>query len=220
MGRPVLAIGGVAMIGAGVAIALGWWWPSSAHEDRQVTVQVSSVQLDIVSAEAHVRAADVSTTTVRQEFRYHGGKPSDAFRVEGGKLVLTGCGHNCSVDYEVVVPRGTTLSGTSTSGDINAEGLASTDVSSTSGEIHITDAAGPVRAHASSGDITVAERTAADVQAETSSGNVHVTVPSASFRVVCDTTSGDQRIDIPTDPAGAHLLDLRATSGDVSVSPA
>lgn len=220
MGRPALAIGGIALIGAGVAIAVGWWWPTSAREDRQVTVQVSSVQLDVRSDDVHVRAEDVATTTVHQEFRYHGGKPADAFHVEGGRLVLTGCGSDCSVDYDIVVPRGTTMSGHSTSGDVTVEGLAATDVTTTSGEIHLLDAAGTVQAQASSGDVTVVARVASDVHVETTSGDVQVTVPNDHYRVRIDTSSGDQRIGIPSDPAGTHLLDLQATSGDVSVTPA
>ncbi|HVW40989.1 MAG TPA: DUF4097 family beta strand repeat-containing protein, partial [Amycolatopsis sp.] len=162
---------------------------------------------------------DVGTTTVHQRFHHRGSQPGDAFAVTGTRLELHGCGHNCTVDYDVVVPRGTTVTGEAASGDITAQGLAATDITTRSGEVRVDDAAGPVTVHANSGDITVALALAADVRADANSGDVRVTVPRDRYQVRVETDSGDQDVNIASDPAGTHVLDLRANSGDVKVEP-
>jgi hypothetical protein len=220
MARPLLAIGGIALIGIGAAIGLGWWWPTSAQEDRQVTQRIDTVSLDTNSGDVHIRADNVATTTVHQRFHYNGSRPNDAFRVTGGRLELTGCGHNCSVDYDVVVPRGATVTGTASSGDVTVDAASSIDVTANSGEVRVRDGAGPVKVQANSGDVSVALAAPQDVQVEANSGDVHVVVPQDRYRVQAQTESGEQKINISTDPAAPHLLDLHANSGDVTINPA
>ena len=223
MGRTALAIGGIALIAVGAAVGFGWstgfGWPSTSTVDRHVAQRIDAVALDVGSGDVHVRAGDVSTTTVHQRFRYSGSHPGDAFTITGTRLELAGCGHDCTVDYDVVVPRGTTMSGQANSGDITAQGLAATDITTRSGEVHVDDAAGPVTVHANSGDITVTLTLPADVRADAKSGDVTVTVPPDRYRVQIETDSGDQDVNIASDPAGTHVLDLRANSGDVKVGP-
>lgn len=220
MGRPALAIGGVALIGAGVAVAAGWWWPTTAEENHQVDQRIESVRLDADAGDIRITAGDVTTASVHERFHYSGSRPDPAYQVEGDQLVLADCGHDCTVDYEVVVPRGTSVTGSAKSGDVDLEGLAVTDVTSNSGELRVREAVGPVKAHGNSGDITVELATPQDVQAAANSGSVTVTVPVDRYRVQARTNSGEQNIDIATDPAGPYLLDLEANSGDVKVTSA
>lgn len=220
MGRPALAIGGLALIGAGVAIGFNWWSPSTAESDHQVAWSVSSVRLDVNSGDVRVTASDVTTTSVHERFHYRHGRPDQAYRLDGAQLVLAGCGDDCTVDYEVVVPRGSTVSGSARSGDLQLGGVVGTDVTSNSGDVRVTEATGPVKVHANSGDIEVSLASPQDVDADANSGNVTVTVPNDRYRVDVRTRSGDQDVAIPTDPTAAHVLDLQANSGDVRVEPA
>ncbi|GAB2978211.1 DUF4097 domain-containing protein [Amycolatopsis acidiphila] len=217
MGRTALAIGGLVLISAGIAIGVGWWWPSTAEADHQVAGPVAGVRLDTASGDVRITARDVGTTSIHERFHYNGSRPDAAYRLDGTQLVLAGCGHDCIVDYEVVVPRGATVSGSSKSGDLLLEGVLGTDVTSNSGNVRVEDAAGPVRAHANSGDIEIGLASPQDVHADANSGDVTLTVPSDRYRVQARTNSGDQEIDVATDPAGPHLLDLEANSGDVKV---
>ncbi|HKS45621.1 MAG TPA: DUF4097 family beta strand repeat-containing protein [Amycolatopsis sp.] len=202
MGRPVLAIGGIALIGTGIAIGLGWGWPSTAEANTRITQQIHTVRFDVDSSDVTVRTEDVSATVVRQRLSYHlRSRPDDAFQVDGDQLVLTECGHNCSAQFEVVVPRGTAVTGAVTSGKIELEAPGTVDVRATSGEIDITLEAPQ------------------DVRATATSGEINLTVPNDRYRVAGDTGSGDRRIDVATDPAAPHLLDLNSTSGDVTVRP-
>ncbi|MBB2932981.1 DUF4097 and DUF4098 domain-containing protein YvlB, partial [Amycolatopsis bartoniae] len=159
-------------------------------------------------------------TSVHERYHYSGSRPGPAYRLEGGQLVLGGCGHDCTVDYEVIVPRNTKVGGTSRSGDVLLDGVAGADVSTNSGDLRVLAPAGPVHADANSGDIDITLASPQDVKADANSGDVRVVAPGNGYRVVAHADSGDERIFIPTDPAGPHLLDLQADSGDVEVRSA
>ncbi|NIH86553.1 DUF4097 family beta strand repeat-containing protein [Amycolatopsis granulosa] len=223
MGKPALAIGGVALIVVGAGIALGWnWWPNSARAEASadVTQPVSVVQIDNDSGDVRVRIEDTATTSVHQTYHYRGDRPGDAFTVDGGRLRLDGCGRDCTVDYDIVAPRGTTVNGEVRSGDLTVYGAASADLRTSSGDIEVRDVTGPVTTNAKSGDIEVRLSVPQDVRAETASGDVRVVVPRDRYRVSGNTMSGDRHIDVAQDPAAQHVLEVSSTSGDVSVAQA
>src|SRR5439155_14587151 len=118
---------------------------------------------------------------------------------DGPQLVLNSCDGHCSVDYEVTVPRGTTVVGTATSGNIKLTNTGAVDVRTTSGNVDV-DLSNP-----------------ADVHAKATSGNIEVTVPNKGYRIQGGTSGGDRKIDISDDPAATHVLDLTTTGGDVEV---
>ncbi|MFI2712836.1 DUF4097 family beta strand repeat-containing protein [Micromonospora sp. NPDC018662] len=126
---------------------------------------------------------------------------------------------------------------TLSSGDLTVSG-ASGEVraSTTSGNIRLAEAAGPVRLRASSGDIE-ARRLASAVDAEATSGNlvveldqpapvrlhatsgnVDLAVPAGRYRVRADAKSGDTDVRVSNDPGASLLLDVTATSGNVTVT--
>lgn len=256
MGRPILALGGIALIGVGVALSFGFFSDSTASAAGLVSTAVHSVRIDQNSGSVNVRVGDVQGATVNQTFHYSFGKPGNAYKLDGDQLVLGDCGWNCRVDYDVVVPAGVTVSGDSSSGDITLSGVASADVSASSGSVDIRNVAGAVTVEASSGDITLdsiakdvkakassgsitgsglggkvdAESSSGqlkltlvdvgDVRAEAHSGDIDVTVPRASYRVLGSSDSGDRNIGVPQDPAAAHVLQLDSNSGDVNVHAA
>jgi len=199
MGRSALAIGGIGLIGAGVAIGLGWWWPSSADAEARITEPIHTVRIDVPSSDVRIRTGDVSVTTVRQRFGYRGTHPGDAFRVEADRLVLTGCGERCSADFDVTVPRGTAVTGQSTSGEIRLEDT------------------GPIDVRATSGDVEITLREPEDVRANVTSGEIRVTVPDVHYQVRGTSSSGERRIEVVDDPGAQRVLELTTTSGDVQV---
>ncbi|MEV0003162.1 DUF4097 family beta strand repeat-containing protein [Micromonospora sp. NPDC050980] len=123
------------------------------------------------------------------------------------------------------------------SGDLTISG-ASGEVraATTSGNIRLVEATGPVRVRAKSGDIEARRLTSA-VDAETTSGNltveldqpvparlhatsgnVDLVVPAGRYRVRADARSGDTDVRVPNDPGASLLLDVSATSGNVTVT--
>jgi hypothetical protein len=85
----------------------------------------------------------------------------------------------------------------------------------------VVDANGAVTAKATSGEVDVIMAVAQPVTAEAGSGNVDVVVPGGSYRVQTHTGSDDPAIQgIVNDPAAKVVLDLHASSGDVTVTAA
>ncbi|MFR9778943.1 DUF4097 family beta strand repeat-containing protein [Micromonospora sp. MS34] len=122
------------------------------------------------------------------------------------------------------------------SGDISVSGArADVRAETSSGNIEVVGAAGAVRLRATSGNID-GRRLAAGVDAEATSGNVTVeldepasarlraasgdielTVPAGRYRVRAHADSGDTELAVPDDPTASLLLDVAATSGNVTI---
>ncbi|PXY34644.1 hypothetical protein BAY59_03755 [Prauserella coralliicola] len=221
MGRAGLAIGGVALIGVGIAFGLGWFWPATAEATATVEQRISRVELAGDSGDVLVRADEsAETTTVRQRFRYRWGEPDEAYEVRDGTLTLSGCGSWCSVDYEVIVPEGTTVSGSVDSGDLTLDGVSDVQVEADSGDFTGTRLRGAVDVSVDSGDVRVTLDEPRDVRLAADSGDVEVTVPDGSYRVLGTTDSGDREIGVTQDPDASTVLDLNTDSGDVTVHAA
>jgi hypothetical protein len=251
----------------------------SSSDDYTVDDGITSVQVDTDGGDVTVRSVEGATaTTVKRILRYNQAarKPDGpTHQVNGGALVLNGCGNGCEVSYEVAVPsKGTTVKGDVGSGDLDVQGLASVEVTLGSGDATLRGIAGAVRIENGSGDVdgsdiggdvigkvssgnftlsgvtgsvTVvnssgnirAERVDGDVSAEAnsgdvvvelakphnvkanaSSGDVTVMVPNAGYRVLVDSDSGEQKVDVQNDPSGQFELNLSAGSGDVVLKAA
>lgn len=202
MGRVALAIGGVALIGAGIAVGLGWWSPGGAgtttEVDHQVSQRIHTVRIDdLSSGDVTIQTGPVTAATVHEKFHHGGTTPGDAYRVDGDQLVLSACGHDCTVDFDVTVPSGTAVTGNRHSGTVRIRDTGPVDVSGTSG------------------DVDVSLTTPEDVRVQVTSGDVRVVVPVDHYRVEGESGSGDRDIQIASDPAASHVLDLSTRSGDV-----
>ncbi|WP_116050108.1 DUF4097 family beta strand repeat-containing protein [Amycolatopsis palatopharyngis] len=232
MGRTGLAIGGVAMIGIGVSFAFGLWSYATAEATDEVG-GVNQVLIDNDSGNVAIRVGDVRSTTVHQRFEYRWGEPDGSISVDEGKLELGDCGSWCSVDYDVVVPEGTEISGTVQSGDLELTGVASAEVDAASGDVTVRQVAGPVRVVTSSGDVRLndiggpvdAELSSGDLTGEGLRGPVDAQVSSGNIRLVmmvpqsvtADASSGDIHLTVPDQP---YRLEGDSDSGDRTIGVA
>lgn len=190
MARPLLALGGIVLVGIGVATAFGWGWGSSFDTTTPLSATIRSVRLDGDSGSVKIRTG--SATSVHQHISYHWrGKPSDAFHIDGDQLVLADCGNNCSADFEVVVPAGIPVTGKLDSGGLDVAGASSVDVQADSGHARVEDVSGAVKLRLDSGSIEL--RNVGEVQLHSDSGSikgdgirgpVDATVSSGSVKLV------------------------------------
>lgn len=142
-----------------------------------------------------------------------------------GSMLLTGVGsadvRANSGDIDI---RGATgkIQAETNSGDILvADGTGPATLRATSGDVTAERMAGAVAATASSGNIDVRLTRPASVTAKASSGNVDVVVPAGPYKVITKSGSGDAHVDgIVEDGKSANLIDLEASSGDISVGAA
>lgn len=226
MARGWLAVGGIAMIGIGAAVAFGWLSSATAEATDQVD-GVSRVRIDNDSGNVSIRAGDVRTTTVRRHFDFRLGEPGKSFSVEGGELVLDDCGWWCSVDYELIVPEDMAINGDVKSGDLLLEGVASAEVDASSGDVTVRDVSGPVRLDVSSGDVHLSgvsgpvdvDASSGDVTGDGLRGQVTVDASSGTIRlemvvpqnVTADASSGDIELTVPDVP---YRVEGETDSGD------
>lgn len=119
-------------------------------------------------------------------------KPSGvAHRVEGNTLVLDGCGRDCEINYEVLVPSaGISVVGDIGSGDVVFEGLAAVEFKTGSGRITARDIAGDVKVKAGSGNFE-GTRIGGTVTADLSSGDIEL--DAVKGKVLAVANSGDIR---------------------------
>lgn len=189
MSRTAKAIGGLLLIGIAVGIATGWIWSSTATATEAVGQRIDKVAIDNDSGNVTVRAGDVTSTQVKQTFSYRFDRPDDtAFDVEGSTLQLNGCGWWCTVDYEVTVPEGTTVTGKVDSGNVALTGVASATVEADSGNITLRDIAGQVTVNVDSGNVALHD-IGGEITLDADSGNVDGT--GLGGAVVANVDSGD-----------------------------
>ncbi len=154
-----------------------------------------------------VTVDDAASVNVRSEagnvvIRRAGGPVNIA--AESGAVELTEIGDTVSVEVE--------------SGDVKLDRVdGSATVRAQSGKVAAMDVGGATDIEVTSGDVDVRLTEAADVKARTESGDVQVIVPLGRYKVTASTDSGDVENAVTADSAGAHSIDLSATSGDVTV---
>ncbi|SFW55514.1 DUF4097 family beta strand repeat-containing protein [Amycolatopsis australiensis] len=210
MARPLLALGGIVLIGVGLATAFGWGWGSDFENTKTLSETIRSVKLEGDSGSVKIRTGS-GPAKVREKVNYHWrSKPGDTFyRVDGDQLVLTDCGNNCSVDFEVVVPSGVPVTGRMDSGGLDVAGVASVDVEADSGHARIEDVAGLVKLRLQSGGIDL--RDVGAVQLHADSGGIK----GIGVRGPVDVTSESGSVEFTL--TEANDVKVRADSGSVDV---
>lgn len=235
MSRTAKALAGVALIAVAVGIATGWIWSSTATATEAVGERIDVVEIDNDSGNVSISAGEVNQTQVKQRFSYRFDNPGNAFEVDDGVLKLKDCGWWCSVDYEVIVPVGTEVSGELDSGNLLLAGVASADVQADSGNITLRNIPGEVKLDIDSGnvegtglggnltanvdsgsaDLQFAEQV--DVTADVDSGDIELTLPDGEYRVEGESDSGERDIQVDQSQNAEHVLELNVDSGNLTV---
>lgn len=107
------------------------------------------------------------------------------------------------------------------SGDLTvADVHGATQLVATSGDIIGTGlGGGSLSVEATSGDVDLTLSKPGSVTVKATSGNINLTVPTGAYNVNASASSGELvQVGIVDDPAAKNVLDVRATSGDVSVT--
>lgn len=122
------------------------------------------------------------------------------------------------VDYTIEVPRGFSVSASTTSGEVRISNIAgNATAAATSGEVDVRAVGGDADVSATSGDVTVAE-IGGNLDLAATSGDV--TIDKVGGRLVLKGTSGDFRVTRAGGDVNAQLssgdFTLEGCSGDVS----
>ncbi|WP_232794357.1 MULTISPECIES: DUF4097 family beta strand repeat-containing protein [Pseudofrankia] len=217
------------------------------RRDEHVTLPASVDRLEVRASSGNLTltaaAGDQAVVDARLSGTVH--PPALKVDIDGHTArVHTDCSWqlllSCDATLRLAVPAGVTVVARSSSGDVRAVGLTgSIDLHTSSGNVvadgcsgtaRLTTSSGDVRAtrlraqtvyaHSSSGDVTVNLTVApTDVEAATSSGDVRVTVPSGSetYDATAHTSSGSDSVRVAADPRSSRRIEVRSSSGDVSI---
>jgi putative adhesin len=247
--RVLAAIIAVVVVGFGITNVIGFFMlrtdqRTTLFQNPVTRVQVSNTDGNIVIRAGTAQRGATVISRRHNSFR----KAAHSEVVNGGVLQVKGtCRGNvilpgqCSVDFEIIVPPGTAVDITSTTGDVSVTGTGATVRALTNtGDIRVSRAAGSIRLTTDTGDVTagllnggiVTSRsntgdirlsfTAAPegINATTDIGDVRVLVPddSTAYQVTADVDLGDQHIEVPRDAGSQRIVQLATNTGDVRMS--
>jgi hypothetical protein len=187
---------------------------SDFRDSRDEQVALTEVSVNGGSGTVTVKPGGAGSVHISRHLSYVGKRPGETDRMEGSVLRLdTGCGPNCSVDYELAVPPGVRVSGQNGSGDLDLANVATVAVSVGSGSVTVRQASGDVNVETGSGDIELTDGKG-NIVAKTGSGAIRLS--EISGNVAAETGSGDIR----GTGLGGATTSVRTASGSVSLDVA
>lgn len=217
----------------------------SFEDDTSAPVEMTEIRVTGGTGSVEVRPGAPSEVKIHRTVHYFKPfqpRPGVTHRIDGTVLYLdTNLGSSfpffVAVDYIVEAPAAVRVSGALSSGSLRLTEVSAVDVKTSSGSIAVTRATGDIHAKSSSGSITGRELHSArieatttsgklsldlaepaDVSANASSGSIKLTVPDNRYRVDTKVTSGRTRINVANDPQSPYHLDLRTSSGAITVA--
>lgn len=252
MRRPWFVVGSIVTVitigwGAFTAVAL------MAHERTRTPISftgVTVIRIDNSAGGMTITGIEtlVADDTVSGIRRVDRGlmKPRFSERMEGSTLVISAecpafSTANCSVHYDLNVPRGITLDLNSSTGDLRVSGVdGAITADASAGGIRIEGSAGVVDAHSSAGEVKVLDSRSrivkaassaggvevtfteppSDVIAKSSAGGVDVRLPRGEtlYSVTADSSAGGVRVDVRTDPQSPNRIVADSSAGGVTVT--
>lgn len=124
---------------------------------------------------------------------------------------------NIGVDYEVTLPRASSIRASTGSGDVEIQDVGATlKAESGSGSVRAHGIHGPADLATGSGDIDLQQTVGGDVRAQTESGGIHLSGLSGGLKA--ETGSGD--IEADGQPTSDWKLDTGSGSINLSLLPA
>ena len=135
--------------------------------------------------------------------------------VQNGNDIVIGERHNdlfrnISIDYDITLPRSSSLIAITGSGDLDAQDVgASIKAQSGSGSVRVHNIQGPATLGTGSGDVDLEQTGPGDVKAETGSGSIHLHGVSGALKA--STGSGDIEAE------GQPTSDWRISTGSGSL---
>lgn len=222
--------------------------PPAAAETFTLDPGSSILDVDIERGQVLLTAGTGDRLQVRRTVRAAGRAPTVEERADAnGASLKSRCpalsGRACSIRYEVAVPPGYAIDVAANTGRVEVYGLTvkKLQIEGSSGSTHLEDIRGSVGIHSLSGSITGTRLGVSDfvarvgsggtsvdftlpperVAVTTASGAVTIRLPAGDgpYRVAAHSGSGDEDVQVPTDPAASRHIDVSSSSGDVAVLP-
>lgn len=199
-----------------------WGAPQQSISDgAPVSVPITGLRFDVPVGSVHLRVEAGAPVSFRRQLDFHGTRPGATTHVDGSTLVLDGCGEDCGVGYDVVVPGEVMVAGDVGTGRIEIDRAAGAEVRSSAGEVVLHQISGDAAVTAGAGAVDVGLSKPGSVRVDAKVGTVTVSVPKASYEVSARADVGQTDVGgVTQDAASPHRLDLRTGAGVVKVTAA
>ena len=247
--RVVATVAVVAITGVGAVLLAPALRPSTTtNETFTLDPGSSMLEVDVDRGQVLLTAGTGDRVQVRRTVRAAVRAPQVEERADAtGASLKSRCpalsGRACSIRYEIAVPLGFVIDVAAGTGRVEVHGLSveKLQVEASSGSTHLEDVKGSVEIHSLSGSITgtglglnqFAARVGSGstrvdftlpperITATTDSGAVTIRLPAGDgpYRVAAHSGSGEEDVQVPTDPGSPHHIDLSSSSGDLAVLP-
>ncbi len=217
----------LAVAGVGLALIIGSFGviTESKTETQVLPFTGNSISFGISSNDVEVvGGAPAGTIEVTRRFNWGlgGSKPKPNETWQAGGVTISGAdcqgvSWRCGIDYVVRVPDTTAVTVRGGSGDVVLGGaLGAIDLEVGSGDVEADGlSSSDVLLHTGSGDVEVGlDSRAAKVNVRTGSGDMDLRLDSDTGSVVLEAGSGDINVELPSAP---DSLDVQTGSGDVSI---
>lgn len=245
----VAGITTVVTVGAVGLPQVGWLAAQTDTSAWTARHAITAVEVDVTGGDLTVRPSGVAdAVSLRQTLTWTVNKPRVTETWQGDRLLITeDCAapsiavvNPCGASLELAVPAGVSVQSTVASGSLVVRRMTgSVTVQAQSGDIELDDDSGTLWARTDSGSVDGNRLKAAQVNAQTlsgdvdldfaaapmsvsaavASGEVNVRVPrGATYRVSGQTDSGDRRIEAAVeDGTSPRQIILDSQSGDVTL---
>lgn len=217
-------------------------------ETKESTLTPMAERLDVTARHGDVTLTPSvdGEVTVRTTSRYGVGKPELIEESTVAGVVLDSrCDDvldtECGVDYEISVPPSFTVAvETGGGGEVSARGLTGPlTLETNGGDVRLADVSGPldirrsgevigaqlrseqIGVDTSSGDVRLSLVTPPrSLAVDTRSGEITLTVPSSvGYRITTDSDTGEQSVDVASDPASDRTIRATSQHGDIRIAP-
>lgn len=248
MGRTVSVIVGVGFLVVGVLGLIAWLGSSPDESESQQFADVTEIHFDFGNSPVEFVAGEQGEVRVDYTYSTGILRSAEvAIQQDGGVLrIEQDCpwlfAFNCRANFDIAVPSDIEISGSNSNGAVVITGVEGpVDVETSNGSITLGDVAsnriavessnGAIRgtgieadslnARTSNGAIDLSFASAPEnVTARSSNGAVEIIVPedAPAYAVDADTSNGDVRTEIRTDPAASQTISVRTSNGDITVT--
>jgi len=239
-------LGGIVLL-SGTGGVIGYFMQHDSTRTMVFSEPVTQVRVQADTGQVRISAGargQGSTVTSRAVSAFRTAEHHESVQ-DGVLQVSTGCrgslalmGDSCSVDFDIVVPPGTAVNVTTSTGDVNVSGTGeAVNVRSDTGDVHVDKSGGLVRLASNTGDLSAEELTGERVSATTDTGDIelefdaapnqveatsetgdlHVVVPrdGTLYQVQADSSLEEPQLDLPRSSASSRVISLRTDSGTI-----
>ena len=246
--RVLTTIAVLAVVAGGVWVTQAMRPSTTSEETFTLDPGSSVLAVDVDRGEVRLTTSTGDRLEVRRTARQAGRAPVVDERADAqGATLSSRCpafsGRGCSISYEIGVPAGYLIDVAAGTARVEVRGLTvdKLQIETSSGATQLEDVRGSVEINSSSGSITGTRLGLTDFVARVASGGTtldfalppeQVTATSASgavmvrlpvgggpYRVLAQSGSGEEDVQVPTDPASSRHVDVTSSSGAVRVLP-